>query len=126
MDSLYLTWIKLSNQEAVCSGVGSCDVVNTSEYATLGGIPIALFGAGAYLVLLFLLLFEERFESLKENGPLLLFGLSLAGVLYSAYLTYIELFVIYAICPYCVLSAVVMLLIFVLSWLRLRQAWSES
>ncbi len=124
LDSIYLTWIKLSDTEAICTGVGACDVVNTSEYSTFAGLPIALFGAAAYIAFLFLLLYENRSEWLQENGPLVLFGLSLIGFLYSLYLTYIELFVIFAICPYCVVSAIIMTLIFILAWFRLRKSWS--
>ena len=49
----------------------------------------------------------------------LIFGISLVGVLYSAYLTYIEIAVIYAICPFCVISAIVLLGIFTISTVRL-------
>jgi len=125
LDALYLSWIKLSDTELICTGVGACDVVNTSEYSVLAGIPIAFFGAMAYIAFLFLLLFEKRFEWIQENGPLMLFGISLFGFLYSIYLTYIEIFVIFAICPYCVLSAIIMSLILPLAWIRLRQSWSE-
>ncbi len=126
VDSIYLTWIKLANQEAVCAGIGSCEVVNSSEYATLAGIPIALFGAGAFLTILIFVLFETQNQFLEENSLMLVFGLSLAGVLYSAYLTYIELFVLNAICPFCVLSAVSLLGLLVVAGIRLRQEWSES
>ncbi len=124
LDSLYLTWIKLSNNVIMCTGLGGCDVVNTSEYASFAGIPIALFGVLAYIVFLFLLLYENRSEWIFENGPIILFGLSMIGFLYSLYLTYVEVFVIFAICPYCVVSAIMMTLIFVLSWFRLRISWS--
>ena len=123
-DSIYLTWIKLSGSEALCTGVGGCDVVNTSEYAELAGIPIALLGAGAYVAILAILLAESRIAWLKDNGPLLLFGITLFGFLYSLYLTYIELFVIFAICPFCVVSAIVMSVMFALSWVYLRRSWS--
>lgn len=123
-DSIYLSWIKLSGSEAVCTGVGGCDVVNTSEYAELAGIPIALLGAGAYVAILAILLAESRNLWVKENGPLLLFGITLFGFLYSLYLTYIELFVIFAICPFCVVSAIVMTIMFALSWVYLRRSWS--
>lgn len=123
LDALYLSWIKLANQEAVCYGVGDCATVNASQFAEIGGIPIAVLGAGAYLVILLALWREERSAFLRENGPLIVFGISLVGVLYSAYLTYIELFVIHAVCPYCVLSAVVLVLLLLLSGIRLRQQW---
>jgi uncharacterized membrane protein len=125
LDAIYLTWIKLSDANLICTGVGGCDVVNTSEYSLLAGLPIALFGAIAYVIFIILLLYESRYEWILENGPLVLFGLSLFGFLYSVYLTYIELFVIFAICPYCVLSAIIMTMILALAWIRLRQSWSK-
>ena len=125
LDSAYLTWIKLANQEAICTGIGSCELVNSSDYATLAGVPIALFGAGAYSLILIFMLFETRSNFLAENGLVLIFGISLAGVLYSAYLTHIEIAVLQAIYPFCVLSAVVLLVLLWLSSLRLRQQWSE-
>ncbi len=121
LDSVYLTWIKLSNQEGVCSGIGGCEKVNTSSYSEIAGIPVALLGAGAYLVILFLFIVENRSKFWEENSPLYIFGASLIGVLYSGYLTYIEIAIIHAICPYCVLSAITILIIFIISIFRLRQ-----
>lgn len=77
------------------------------------------------MLILIFLLFETRNAFLAENGLLLVFGISLAGVLYSAYLTYVEIAVLHAICPFCVLSAVVLLALLGLSSFRLRQQWSE-
>ena len=125
VDAIYLTWVKLANQVAICGGVGDCETVNNSQYSELFGVPIAVFGGAAYLAILLFTLFEDRYEILAENGPMLVFGISLAGVLYSAYLTYIEIYVLRAICPYCVLSAVVLLGILLVSGMRLRQQWSE-
>jgi uncharacterized membrane protein len=56
-----------------------------------------------------------------ENVNLALFGVTLIGMIYSAYLTYLEVAVIHAICPFCVLSAVLMSFLFVLSALRIRE-----
>lgn len=125
LDAAYLTWVKLANRLAVCAGVGDCEFVNSSIYSELFGLPIAIYGAAAYLLILLLVLFEDRNAFLVENGPLLVLGLTLAGVLYSAYLTYLELFVLHAICPYCVLSALMMLGLVIASGLRLQQHWSE-
>jgi uncharacterized membrane protein len=120
-DSIYLSYIKLSNNEAFCAGIGDCDVVNTSPYSEIAGIPIALLGTGVYVALVILLIIEERMGFWKNNSLLIFFGMTLVGLLYSAYLTYIEVAVINAICPFCVLSAVAMLVLFVVSILRLRQ-----
>jgi uncharacterized membrane protein len=121
LDSAYLTWIKVANTRAFCSGVGDCDAVNSSVYSEVFGIPIALLGLGAYLAIAALLVLEERLPLLAEYGPLAVFGLALTGTLYSAYLTYVELFVIYAVCPYCVVSAILITGIFILSIVRLMR-----
>jgi uncharacterized membrane protein len=121
IDSAYLTWIKLANQEALCAGIGDCESVNTSVYSEIGGIPIALLGVGAYLVILVLVILEDKIEFLQSNAWFGIFGISLVGVLYSGFLTYIEVAVLHAICPFCVLSAVVVLLIFVLSIIRISK-----
>ena len=69
VDALYLTYIKLSNTTAGClPGVGNCEVVNTSVYSQVFGIPIAIFGALAYIALLAILLFEDRLPFLEENA----------------------------------------------------------
>lgn len=120
LDSIYLSWMKISNNQAMCiKGLGDCWSVNTSRYATIYGIPIALLGAGAYLAILALLWMESRGEFWENNSPIGVFGLSLVGVLYSAYLTYIEIAVLKAICPFCVLSAVVLTGLWVISIIRL-------
>ncbi len=119
LDSAYLTWVKIANRYALCGPIGDCEVVNSSQYSEIFGIPIALFGAGAYLLIMVLLSMETRGGFWLEYGPMLVFGVSLVGVLYSIYLTYIEIAVLRAICPYCVVSAVIMLFLFVLSILRL-------
>lgn len=112
----YLTWIHWSGSKALCAGVGDCETVNSSPYAEVAGIPVALLGFGAYAVLLGLSLYRHRADpALWPTLGLAIFGVSLAGVLYSAYLTYIELAVIHAICPWCVTSAVIITLIFGLS-----------
>lgn len=114
-DSIYLAWLKLANATAACGGIGDCESVNSSPFAEVAGIPIALFGAGAYLLMLILLIMEPRSPFWRENAPLGIFGISLAGVLYSAYLTYVEIAILHAICPYCVLSALVLVALLALS-----------
>jgi uncharacterized membrane protein len=116
----------LSHTEAAClPGIGNCETVNSSRYASIFGIPIALLGAGAFLAIVVALYIEERKKSLAEIGLYVSFGTSLIGVLYSAYLTYIELAVLHAVCPFCVISAFSMLFIFVLTLIRLINNQSE-
>jgi uncharacterized membrane protein len=119
--SIYLIWVKFHPKDAFCAGVGDCEAVNTSIYSEFYGIPIAVFGAATYAVMLGLLLFEKRAAFLQEWGPVGVFCLALAGTLYSAYLTYLELWVIHKICPYCVISAITITTLLVLSIFRIRR-----
>jgi uncharacterized membrane protein len=126
LDALYLSWSKLANQQVICGTYKGCETVNSSPYAEIGGIPIALLGAGAYIVILALLYMEGRGEFWQENGPLAIFVVSLAGTLYSAYLTYLEIAVIHAVCLYCVTSAIAMTVVFALTTLRLINPQAET
>ena len=126
LDSLYLTYIKLAHKEALCAGIGDCDVVNTSPYSEIMGIPIALIGAGAYIAILAFLFLEDRPGFLGENAKMIVFGLVFIGVLYSAYLTYLEIAVIRAICPFCVLSAIALLILLFLTIIRMLRVSEEE
>jgi uncharacterized membrane protein len=119
--SIYLVFIKFFPTSTLCVGAGGCDVVNTSVYSEIAGIPIAALGALAYAFVLALLLLESKNSFVEQWGPLVIFGVALAGTIYSAYLTYIELEVLHAVCPYCVTSAVAMLLLFAAATVRLRK-----
>lgn len=121
IDSAYLAFLKFTGMVAACSDIGDCEAVNNSKYAEIGGIPLALLGLLGYLTILAFLVLETRFPSWRDGLHLGVFGFTLAGTIYSAYLTYIEIAVLHAICPYCVVSAVVMLLLFVISIIRLRR-----
>lgn len=126
VDSAYLLWLKLSGQVAACQGIGDCEAVNSSRYAEMGGVPIALFGLLAYLLILALFFLEMRNPEWQDGLLLANFGVALAGTLYSFYLTYLELFVLKAICPFCVVSAVIIIVLFIISLLRLYGAYSSE
>ena len=119
IDSIYLGIVKLTHQEVYCAGSGACESVNNSPYSEINGIPIAYLGLFAYIIIILLLFLEPRGAFWREYSPIIVFGMVLAGFLYSIYLTYIEIYVLRAICPYCVVSAVVMLVLFVVSLIRL-------
>jgi len=121
-DSVYLTWLKISGGLAACGGIGDCESVNASIYSQINGVPIAMMGAVAYFLILLFLFLESRDDFIGDWSPMIVFGLSLTGTLYSIYLTYIEIAVLKAICPYCVVSAVAVLIIFVISIARLRRS----
>ena len=125
VDSIYLTWVKFSGQYAICGPIGNCEAVNTSQYSEVYGIPIAILGAGAYLAIIILLLLENRGPFWTQNSPMIVFGISLIGVLYSIYLTYVEIAILHEICPYCVISAVILVVLLVLSSIRLFTTFQE-
>jgi len=127
IDSLYLTWEKISGNPALCiQGLGDCYTVNNSIYSEFFGIPVAILGAGAYLLILISLLLEPKFSFFEKNSPLIVFAISLAGTLFSAYLTYIEISVLRKICPFCVISAITMLILLVGSVLRLIKYQADN
>ena len=127
IDALYLTWMKITNNPRMCiQGLGDCFTVNTSKYSEIAGIPVAVLGAAAYLFLFLILLNENRTDFLKTNSVLFVFGITLAGTLFSGYLTYIELFILKQICPFCVVSAITMLILLVISIIRLIKYQLEN
>jgi len=114
LDSIYLAYVKIANTEIYCTpGLGDCDVVNASQWSTLFGIPLGIYGIIGFSFILLLAVFGNKSKMLAPHADLLLFAISLAGFLFSLYLTYIELFVLQAICQWCVLSALMMTVIFV-------------
>ncbi len=120
-DSIYLTYVKLASGGQCVAGAG-CEIVNSSIYSQINGIPIAALGALAYVIMLVVLVLESQVGFFELNGPLIVFGMALFGTLYSAYLTYLEIYVIRAICPFCVLSAVVLTIMLVLSGIRFQRS----
>jgi len=126
LDSLYLAWIKLTDRLAVCGGIGDCQSVNSSRFAEIGGVPIAVIGALGYFGILIALLLDLKKPDLRNGLRLAFFGFTLTGTLYSLYLTYLELFVLHAICPYCVVSAIAMFVLFGLSIVMLRQTFQDQ
>ncbi len=124
--SLYLWYVHVSGITALCVGVGGCETVNASRYAELGGVPVAALGAFTYLGLLLGWFIHTRLSGNNQAWlTLAIFAVTLIGVLFSAYLTYLELFVIYAICPWCVTSAVIITLLFLFTVNELRAVVTE-
>ena len=107
----YLSYKTLAGSTITYCITGSeCDVVNSSAYAKIYGLPVSVLGVIGYLFLL-----VAAFTSLtkRRKWNVLFYG-SLIGASFSVYLTYIELFQIKAICSYCVASLIVILAIFIL------------
>jgi uncharacterized membrane protein len=110
----YLTYVHYAGLEPFCAGGGhGCERVQSSSYAKLGGIPVAVLGLGGYVAIAAALLAPG------ERARLAAAALAVSGFGFSAYLTYLELFVIDAICQWCVASAVLLTLLAVLTAWRL-------
>jgi uncharacterized membrane protein len=115
--AIYLTFIETTNAKAVCGPVGDCNAVQASPFAKLFGVvPVGLVGAAGYVAILAAwFLGRSGRGRLAQLAPVAIFGMALFGVLFSIYLTYIELFVIHAVCIWCLSSAVIMALVLTLS-----------
>jgi uncharacterized membrane protein len=98
---------------ACLAGGGGCEMVAESQYSHLAGINVALLGIIGYVLLLVTALL--RGDGARRGG----FAISLAGFGFSLYLTYLELFVIEAICQWCVISAILMTVLFGLNAFRM-------
>jgi uncharacterized membrane protein len=111
--STYLTLYKFGYIGSLQCAVGSCETVNTSRWATFFGLPVAAWGLGFYVSALALVVvgIQERYADSRALS-LALVALTGWGVLFSGWLTYLELFVIDAICIWCVTSAVIVLVMF--------------
>jgi uncharacterized membrane protein len=116
--SVYMTIYKITSNDSMCIGSQDCSVVNASRYSELYGIPVAVLGVVGYTAILAVLLFENKFSFLQQNGTLVFFGLSLTGFLFTLYLIFLEVVLIKAYCPFCIASQSAMTLIFILSVIR--------
>jgi uncharacterized membrane protein len=112
----YLTVVHYAGGEPVCAVAHGCAIVQTSEYSELAGVPVALLGVLGYLGLLAALARDG--EAWRTAAAFL----SLAGLGFSAWLTYVEIGILDAICIWCVGSAVCMALLTVLTVTRMLRA----
>jgi uncharacterized membrane protein len=119
--ALYLAFYKAGVIGTIACGSGGCETVQTSRWGDFLGYPVASWGV-AFYALVFVLAFMATLERWASSRGLSLALLLLTGwgVLFSAWLKYLELFVINAICRWCVVSAVIALVLFVLAVLEWR------
>jgi len=113
----YLTYIHYAGIKPLCGkNGGSCEIVQTSEYSKLAGVPVALIGLIGYVAILASLLVPEN-----ETSRLATVAFTVVGFGFSAYLTYREQFSIHRICEWCVSSAVLVTVLMCLAiWRFLR------
>jgi len=122
--ALYLWLHALGFGGPIKCGTGGCDTVQTSPWAVFLGLPVAFYGVVGYLAIFVVALVALRPAALSERKwNVYLAGLATVGVLFTAYLTYLELFVIHAICRWCVGSAVIITAIWVVAVLGLKREW---
>ena len=120
--ALYLWLHQIGVGGELKCGTGGCDTVQASRWARVLGIPVAAYGVVGYAAILAVALAGLQPAALERRRPaLLLAALATGGVLFSAWLTYLELFVIRAICRWCVGSAVTITIIWLVTLAGLRR-----
>lgn len=126
--SIYLWLYHLGYYGMILCGTGSCEVVQSSSYANFLGLPVPAWGTGWYLAMtvLGMMLVAGRPET---SGPGKLAAIfATGGLAFSTYLTAVELFILHAVCRWCVVSAALTVGIFVLAapWRLLRRGTPEA
>lgn len=115
----YLTTVRLEGDSPTCIVGGGCKTVQESEYSELAGIPVAVLGLMAYAGLLLAALLPGPLgRALGLFTALVSFG-------FSMWLTYAELFIIEAVCAWCVTSAGLVTLALILAALRAFGPWAR-
>jgi uncharacterized membrane protein len=123
----YLTYSHWADQPTVCGGIGECELVQTSKYSDIAGVPVALLGLLYFVAMSLLALARvSRIswipDEMRWAQPLAL-SMALAATAFVAYLTYIELFVLEAICIWCVsLASLTVISLVVTVWALLSTA----
>ena len=120
--SIYLTLYKLGVIGELTCSIGSCETVNTSLWSVFLGLPVAAWGLFFYIDVFAIAVVGTmpRFEDVPLISVVLAAEAAI-GVLFSAWLTYLELAVIHAICIWCVTSAAIVTAIFLVSVADLRE-----
>jgi uncharacterized membrane protein len=111
----YLTWAHFADSEVICVVGGGCETVQQSSYSELAGIPVALLGLLSYSTILALIVWDAPVARLGAGA------LAFVGLLFGLYLLVVQLFVIDAVCAWCVANDVLIApALAVLTGLRLR------
>jgi uncharacterized membrane protein len=117
----YLSTVELQGDVPFCGVLHGCEEVARSPYSRIGPIPVAVFG-----VVLSLVLFALAFAWWRSNDGRLLaahYALSLVGVMFEGYFTYVELFVLHAVCVWCATYGISLVLRFLVAlWVWMRRS----
>jgi uncharacterized membrane protein len=111
----YLVWVRETGATLVCA-TGGCGTVQSSQYAEVAGMPVALLGLVGYVVLLVSALVAG------ETARVVQAAVALGAVLFSTYLIYVQVALIGEVCDWCLVSDAIVTLIAMLALLRLRVA----
>ena len=119
--ALYLLLYKIGVVGNLSCSIGSCETVNLSRWSIFLGAPVAGWGVGFYVVMFVLSVasLQDRYADSAGMSKLLALA-SGGGFLFTIWLTYLELVVIHAICQWCVISAIIVTMMFVLAMADLR------
>jgi uncharacterized membrane protein len=123
--SAYLTYVHYNIDALVCAG-GGCEVVQQSKYSEIMGIPIAMLGLGMFLGVIALIVVRERLVDIAYLANAGIMLLLVSGLIYFAYLTYLEMNVIYAWCQWCVATSIVTLILFIVEAFRMRNEYRDD
>lgn len=116
----YLGVVRVIGETAACGPSRGCEKVATSEYSVLLGVPVAFLGFGFSVALVALA--AAWWRRADRRALLAAYALLLLGTLFVAYLTYLELFVINAICAWCVSFAVAIVVALVIAGLAMNRS----
>jgi uncharacterized membrane protein len=120
--ALYLFLYKIGVVGNLSCSIGSCETVNLSRWALFLGAPVAAWGVGFYVVMFILALasLQDRYSDSMGIAKIIA-GASGIGFVFTVWLTYLELFVIHAICQWCVISALLVTTMFAFSMAGLKE-----
>lgn len=123
----YLSYVKATDVAMVCvdSATFDCGKVQNSAYSEMFGVPIAWLGLTTNLILVALILLEDRVALLQDYGLLITFGLVLFAFLFSVYLVYVQAALLKTYCPWCLVHEVLIFALFGVTSLRVYRLFQE-
>ena len=122
----YLTFVESTGSQVMCGPTGGCGDVQNSKYAILFGIlPVGVLGLVGFIAILgSWIVWQFGSPATRKPGILSIWGMCIFGVLFSTYLTFLEPFVIGATCMWCISSAVLMIILLLVSNPAAQQAFT--
>lgn len=124
IDTAYLVWKYYTGDPLSCSLIEGCNIVAASSYSKILGIPLSLIGLGYYIVITVLSLCSHfiRTDLLRRS----MLAVALLGFISSAYFMYLQVFVINALCQYCIISAGISVLLLIATFFLKKSSATES